>query len=86
MFLAVCTKATNLHIAYKEPVYLVVVFNFPNLIALQLGWFANPIFSEEGDYPAIMKERIAENSYQEGYRKSRLPEFSKEEIKYIRGM
>jgi hypothetical protein len=92
MFLAVYTKvkgkpakATNLHFEHKEPLCLVFVFNFLNLIAHQLGWFANPIFSKEGDYPPIMKKRIAENSYQEGYRKSRLPKFSKEEVKYIRG-
>jgi hypothetical protein len=32
-----------------------------------------------------MKRNIAENSKKEGYRKSRLPEFSQEEVKYIRG-
>jgi hypothetical protein len=32
-----------------------------------------------------MKRKIAENSKKEGYRRSRLPEFSEEEIKYIRG-
>nr|ABN05620.1 female neotenic-specific protein 2 [Cryptotermes secundus] len=54
-------------------------------IEFNLGWFANPIFSKEGDYPTVMKKRIAENSYQEGYLKSRLPQFSTEEVKYIRG-
>jgi len=32
-----------------------------------------------------MKEKIAEKSRQEGYRRSRLPEFTEEEVKYIRG-
>jgi hypothetical protein len=32
-----------------------------------------------------MKKRIAEKSRQEGYRQSRLPEFTEEEVKYIRG-
>lgn len=59
--------------------------NFPNPIKLQLGWFANPVYSEKGDYPEIMKKKIAEKSRQEGYRRSRLPEFTAEEVKYIRG-
>jgi hypothetical protein len=32
-----------------------------------------------------MKKKIAEKSRQEGYRRSRLPEFTKEEVEYIRG-
>jgi hypothetical protein len=32
-----------------------------------------------------MKKKIAEKSRQEGYRQSRLPEFTEEEVKYIRG-
>ena len=32
-----------------------------------------------------MKKKIAEKSRQEGYRRSRLPEFTEEEVKYIRG-
>uniref|UniRef100_A0A8D8CG53 Lactase-phlorizin hydrolase n=2 Tax=Culex pipiens TaxID=7175 RepID=A0A8D8CG53_CULPI len=42
---------------------------------LQLGWFAHPIFSTNGDYPQIMKDRVG----------SRLPKFSDEEIASIRG-
>lgn len=48
------------------------------------GWAANPIFSKSGDYPEIMKARIAENSKFEGLTTSRLPEFSKYWIDYIR--
>lgn len=51
----------------------------------ECGWVGHTIFTDEGDYPAVMKERIAENSKLEGYSKSRLPEFTKEEIDYIRG-
>ncbi|XP_043286603.1 myrosinase 1-like isoform X2 [Venturia canescens] len=49
------------------------------------GWMLDPLFSENGGYPAVMKERIGENSKLEGYPKSRLPEFTEEEIDYIRG-
>ncbi|KAK9687259.1 Glycosyl hydrolase family 1 [Popillia japonica] len=49
------------------------------------GWFANPIFSKEGDYPQIMKENIEYASKQEALPKSRLPEFTQEEIELIKG-
>jgi len=32
-----------------------------------------------------MKKKIGEESRQEGYRRSRLPEFTEEEVKFIRG-
>lgn len=49
----------------------------------QLGWFANPLY--HGDYPKVMKERIAYRSSLEGLRRSRLPEFNEDEKTYIRG-
>ena len=41
-----------------------------------LGWFANPIFSAEGDYPQVMKDLVTED---------RLPSFTEEEINLMKG-
>jgi lactase-phlorizin hydrolase len=60
-------------------------FKYQILSTFQLGWFANPVYSEKGDYPEIMKKKIAKKSRQEGYKRSRLPEFTDEEVEYIRG-
>ncbi|XP_043255842.1 myrosinase 1-like isoform X2 [Colletes gigas] len=49
------------------------------------GWTLHPIYSEKGDYPEIMKNMVAAKSKQQGYAKSRLPEFEPEWIEYIRG-
>lgn len=53
-------------------------------ISLKFGWIANPIFGN-GDYPAVLKEFVAYRSEKEGFSKSRLPEFTQEEIAYIKG-
>ncbi|XP_069695509.1 myrosinase 1-like [Periplaneta americana] len=51
----------------------------------EMGLYAHPIYSEEGDYPDIVKERVAENSLNEGFTRSRLPTFTQEEVAYIKG-
>lgn len=56
-----------------------------NICTLQMGWFAHPIYSEQGDYPPIMRELIDENSLKEGKPRSKLPRFSPEEILEIKG-
>ncbi|PSN48334.1 hypothetical protein C0J52_03416 [Blattella germanica] len=50
-----------------------------------VGAFAHPILSEQGDFPAIVKERIARKSREEGFTRSRLPPLSPEEIEHVRG-
>eukprot|EP00105_Crassostrea_gigas_P000747 XP_011412672.1 PREDICTED: lactase-like protein [Crassostrea gigas] len=47
------------------------------------GWFLNPVM--KGDYPAIMKEQVDRKSRAQGYKESRLPEFSATEKDYIKG-
>ncbi|XP_069681385.1 myrosinase 1-like [Periplaneta americana] len=49
-----------------------------------LGWFGEPIFGS-GDFPEIMKEKIEYLSKKQGFPWSRLPKFSPEEKKLIKG-
>ncbi|XP_075991781.1 lactase/phlorizin hydrolase-like [Anticarsia gemmatalis] len=49
------------------------------------GQYAHPIFSETGDFPQIMKERIAAKSAEQGFFRSRLPEFTPEEVEFVKG-
>nr|AAL40863.1 male-specific beta-glycosidase [Rhyparobia maderae] len=49
------------------------------------GWFTDPIYGKDGDYPKVMRESIAENSKRQGFPKSRLPTFTEEEKNYIKG-
>ncbi|BES93783.1 glycoside hydrolases [Nesidiocoris tenuis] len=51
----------------------------------ELGWFAHPVFSRYGNYPAVLRDRVDLNSAREGRDDSRLPYFTKDEIEEIRG-
>ncbi|KAK3924453.1 Lactase-like protein [Frankliniella fusca] len=48
-----------------------------------LGWLADPFL--KGDYPQLMKDVVAENSRKAGLAQSRLPSFSDDDKKLIRG-
>ena len=48
-----------------------------------LGWFAEPIY-DSGNYPDIMHSRIARRSKVQGEKRSRLPEFTDDEIRLIK--
>ncbi|XP_050681332.1 myrosinase 1-like isoform X1 [Leptidea sinapis] len=51
----------------------------------KFGWFAHPIFTENGGYPQVMIENVAQQSQAEGLRKSRLEQFDEYWINRIRG-
>lgn len=71
-----------------------IMYNFPKnendtesadiAFEFQVGMTTHPIYSKEGDYPEIVKERIAKRSKAQGEEKSRMPELSDYWIKYIR--
>lgn len=66
----------------KLPTYCQLLIAFI-LFFFQLGWWANPIYN--GDYPEVMKTRVAYRSKLQGLNESRLPEFTEEEKKLIKG-
>lgn len=51
----------------------------------QLGWYAHPVYSKEGNYPPELIKLVDEKSLQQNYTRSRLPKFSPEEVTYIKG-
>uniref|UniRef100_H2SKB4 Lactase n=1 Tax=Takifugu rubripes TaxID=31033 RepID=H2SKB4_TAKRU len=53
------------------------------VVQFYIGWFAHPVFN--GDYSDTMKTIIRERSLAANLTKSRLPEFTPEEIKRIKG-
>lgn len=52
-------------------------------IQWEIGLNAHPLFI--GDYPQVIKDRVGRFSTEEGLTKSRLPEFSKEELEFVKG-
>ncbi|XP_047122275.1 beta-glucosidase 34-like [Schistocerca piceifrons] len=54
------------------------------VIEFQLDLYANPIYID-GDYPAVVRERVDNNSRAEGRPRSRLPSFTDEEKRMING-
>lgn len=54
-------------------------------IMFTYGWFMNPLFSKEGNYPQIMIDRVGLRSKLENFPRSRLPAFTQEQIEYMRG-
>lgn len=64
---------------------LLIIQNSNHIFELQWGLYAHPIFSAEGGFPKELAERIAEKSAEQGYARSRLPEFTEEEKAFVRG-
>ncbi|XP_047096708.1 myrosinase 1-like [Schistocerca piceifrons] len=54
-------------------------------LQFEIGLWANPIFSLLGDFPKVVRQRVAANSKEEGRTRSRLPSLSLAEILLIRG-
>ncbi|XP_075972010.1 myrosinase 1-like [Anticarsia gemmatalis] len=52
---------------------------------MHVGVIAHPIFSDTGDYPAIVRSIIDDMSRKQGFSRSRLPYFTKEEVEALRG-
>ncbi|VVD05286.1 unnamed protein product [Leptidea sinapis] len=50
-----------------------------------VGLYSHPIFSSQGGFPESVKRRVAARSAEQGYPRSRLPEFTPEEIEYCKG-
>ncbi|CAG9559661.1 unnamed protein product [Danaus chrysippus] len=53
--------------------------------SIKVGLFAHPIYSEEGDYPSLVRKRIDDMSRNQGFARSRLPSFTPEEVAMVRG-
>ncbi|XP_063542084.1 myrosinase 1-like [Cydia strobilella] len=53
----------------------------------QENWaiYSDPIFSEQGGWPKEYSERVAAKSKEQGYPRSRLPDFTEEEIALVKG-
>lgn len=53
------------------------------MLFVQTGLYANPIFGR--NWPQVVIDRVKNRSFAENYQKSRLPEFTEEELDFISG-
>ncbi|KPI93700.1 Myrosinase 1 [Papilio xuthus] len=49
------------------------------------GIYSEPIFSENGGFPKELTDVVNQKSKEQGFSRSRMPEFTKEEIEFMRG-
>ncbi|CAH1640813.1 unnamed protein product [Spodoptera littoralis] len=49
------------------------------------GRYAHAIYSKKGGWPSVVEKTVAKVSKEQGFRESRLPPFTKEEIELVRG-
>nr|BAI50022.1 beta-glucosidase [Nasutitermes takasagoensis] len=66
--------------AWCEPISTNDVDACERFQEFNLGIFAHPIFSKEGNYPSVVIERVDANSKAEGFTTSRLPKLTSEEV------
>ncbi|KAL1517173.1 hypothetical protein ABEB36_000972 [Hypothenemus hampei] len=52
-------------------------------MAFSMGLYANPIYN--GNWPQIVIDRVGNRSANEGFSRSRLPEFTQEQLEFIKG-
>ncbi|CAH0605489.1 unnamed protein product [Chrysodeixis includens] len=69
----------------KDPNKLEDVHAADAYLQMHLDIYAHPIFSDVGDYPAFVRERVNNMSLEQGFSRSRLPYFTDEEIVALRG-
>ena len=48
--------------------------------------YTYPIYSEEGGWPPLIEKHIKDRCESQGWKKSRLPDLSQEEIDLIKGI
>lgn len=65
--------------------WLILNLNSITFTISQMGWYAHPIYSAEGNYPPELIKLVDDKSRQQNYSRSRLPKFTPEEVKYIQG-
>lgn len=54
-------------------------------LTIQLGWYAHPVYSAEGNYPPELIRLVDEKSSRQNYSRSRLPKFTPNEVEFIKG-